>query len=225
MTAFIDALGQLAALVEKYGISTIFLIGLIIGLTVTLKPKVDAIWAEYSNARIQKATINVNTILNIDLQIKGLLTEILLTLDCDFAQLWQFHNGIFSLGLPHLPFLFASITHEVTSKLVTAMSVVYRSIPTTLFGDAGDKFLTSDFIITTETSEGIEASRTFAIGAATYVILPINNREGKLAALLALGWRKYHKISTEEEMSMKNTARRIGILLADALLNAGASVQ
>jgi len=210
---------QILAMIERYGLSTVFLILLVGGLIVWLKPKMDMIWDEYSKSR-SKPVLDVNTLLSFDLAVKGLLKELLLTVDCDFSQLWQFHNGIYSLGLPHLPFLFASITHEVTSDKVTPMSTIYRSIPTTLFGDVGEKFLTSDFIITTLGPQETEKTQTFAMGAVSYAVLPVTNREGKLAALLAVGWADKHEITDSEKLAIKVIARRVGIILADALSEA-----
>jgi hypothetical protein len=210
---------QILALIERYGLSTVFLILLVMGLIIWLKPKMDMVWNEYSKSR-DKTPVDVNMLVSLDLTIKGLLKELQLTVDCDFSQLWQFHNGIFSLGLPHLPFLFASITHEVTSDKVTPMSTIYRNIPITLFGDVGDGFLTSDFIVTTLTPTETEKTQSFALGADSYVVLPISNREGKLAALLAAGWANKHEISDPEKLAIKIIARRIGIVLADALTEA-----
>ena len=218
-----DVANTILQLIERFGLSlTLLILGL-----VWLKPKVDAIWAEYSSNRSdreltikQKKALNVDNILQFDLKVKALLNELLKPTEVDWVQLWQFHNGIYSLGLPHIPFLYVSITHEVTSERVMPMSMIYRNLPTTFFKSSGEKFITDDIVITNLTNQSDEISKTFALGALSNVILPIRNEDGHLTALLSVGCASIRTFSEEELTAMKLTARRLGIYLATALMEA-----
>jgi hypothetical protein len=214
---------QVLALIEKYGLSTVLLILLIIGLILWLKPKMDAIWSEYATARetretiaSRKKAITVDAILVHDLKIKGVLDGMLIYLECDWVQLWQFHNGVYSMG-HDMPFLYCSITHESWSDNVTPMSMVYRSLPTTFFRKSAEKFEKEDLIETTLGEQSNDIARTFALGALTNCLLPIRGEDGNLAALLSVGWAKVHNVTEEQKVEMKIGARRCAITLGTAL--------
>jgi hypothetical protein len=214
---------DLLSLVEKFGLSLVILIVLL----VWLKPKIDAIWGEYSASRNireltakQQKALNVDNILHFDLKVKALLDELKDQIECDWVQLWQFHDGIYSMGLPHIPFLFMSITHEVTSNNVMPMSMVYRSLPTTFFKDAANKFTTEDVVITTLSEDSNNISKTFALGGLSNCLLPIRNGEGCLAAILSVGYSAVHPFSSAEKISMTLAAQRLGIYLSTVLIEA-----
>lgn len=218
-----EIIEKILSIIEKYGLSLTILIFLV----VWLKPKIDTIWYEYSDSRSQReltakqsAAINVDNLLHFDLKVKTLLQELLDELECDWVQLWQFHNGVFSMGLPHIPFLYVSITHEVTCGEVMPMSMVYRSLPTTFFRDAGDRFEKEDLVITTLNGESGQVSRTFAIGALTNCLLPIRNANGFLAAIMSVGYAKTHEITDGEKLEMRNIAKRMAIYLATSVFGA-----
>lgn len=212
----IDLAARILALVDKYGLSLVFLIGLITWLALWLMPRVDVIWKEFVNnrsERLQAKSLNVNKILAFDLQVNGLLGEVMNAVGSDWAQLWQFHNGVYSLGLPHIPFLFATITHEAFKPGVTPMSVIYRSLPTAIYDRAAERFATDDIIITVAHGTDIP----FSMGASTNCLLPIRDGAGHLAALMAISYAKPHEVTPQETVQMKIDARRIGIFMATAL--------
>lgn len=204
----LDLIDQLAHLIEQHGLSLILLILGIAWIYFWLMPKVNDIWKEYSNDRIKPE--NVDTLLEFDLTTKALLGEVRDKLGADWVQLWQFHNGTYNLGLKHIPFLYISISHEVTSD-VAPMSLTYHALPTSFFKDTADRFMTDDVILTDDTSVPL------ALGAKTYCLLPIRNEEGHLAALLAIGYTTIHAVTGNETLTMKTCAGRLGIFLAKAL--------
>lgn len=216
-----ETVANTLALAEKYGLSMVMLIL----LGVFLIPKVNSIWKEYESMRTSKeseakrlAALNVDVILHFDLRVKSILNELMKQIGCDWTQLWQFHNGVYSLGMPHIPLLYVSITHEVTSDSVMPMSMIYKQLPTTMFKDSGEKILTDDVIVTTLTEGASEISKTFAIGAMSNAILPIRDCDAKLTALLSIGFAKPHTFTPEDETAMKIASRQLGIFLAIALM-------
>lgn len=219
-----ENLEPILKLIERYGITTFALVV----LAIFILPKANMVWKDYMDSKYskelaikQQKNVNVDTLLKFDMSVKALLTELRLDLQADWVLLWQFHNGVYSLGMPHIPFLSMSITHESHSDDVLPMGLVYNSVPTTYFREAGDKFIDNDIVITSPTAKSGDVIVPFAYGGLSNALLPIRDSEGHLAALMLVGFQAAHIFDDKSITEMKGYANRVAIYLATALREAG----
>jgi hypothetical protein len=103
-------LGSFLLFVQQWGLPLV-LLGIVI---IWLKPKIDELW-EIAIRRADTRQVMVHQdgfdqILQADIDLNSLITEVLHETEADYVTIWQFHNGAVSFG--GIPFLRISVTHQ-----------------------------------------------------------------------------------------------------------------
>jgi hypothetical protein len=147
----ITTLQAILALAEKYGLSIVLLIGLIvlnIYLFKWIGSKFDMLFKQVVEVKAPDPVgDNVEYLINIDAKIRGCLSAMMADMHCQWAQLWQFHNGLYSIGKPRIPFMFISLTHECVQINEPPMYTEFHQLPLSLFGTFSNELVSGELII------------------------------------------------------------------------------
>lgn len=123
-------LGTLLLFAAKYGIPLV-LLALVV---VWIKPKADDLWEivmERARPRVELVKKDLDQMLQVDIDLNSLITEVLHETGSDYVTIWQFHNGSVSFG--GIPFLRISVTHQQVRSGLVGWGHTYQNLPTSLF--------------------------------------------------------------------------------------------
>lgn len=203
-------------LIKEFGLPLVLLV---LGIF-WLKPKFDRIinlvidMAERPRADENHSTLE--SIIDFDSSINSLLREALVELNADWAQLWQFHNGMYGIGGTRCPFLRVSITHEVLSIGTQSMYTMFQNIPTAFLGDAIIKMTTTD---RSTHKEGTAPTRSHVSNimanfeAKTGHIASVRDQNRSLVALLGIGFKNQRDLTEAESSYLGQIAFQIGVFM------------
>lgn len=214
-------LADILALIEKHGLSLVLLIFMgiywFIPWIKRLQKKEDEN-DDYDLILQQREREQelVGKILAADSEINVLLCEMLEHFEAQWTTLWQFHNGISSIG--GVPFLKISATHERTTPDVTSLAHLYKDMPVSLFLDEKtstfDKEIMSVYLVDPATNSAIKNIMRSA-GISKTFIGTIRGLNGGLLGVITLSFRGEIWLSDEEYGQIRSYSSRAAIALSN----------
>ncbi len=114
-------------LIEKYGLSLVLLVVVVFTWIIPEIKRMRDRDNHDGNKRLEKTLVIEQSIVNV-------LNQTINDLNCQWAVVWQFHNGMLSAA--RVPFMKMSVTHEATANEVISRGESYQGIPIAVFIDA-----------------------------------------------------------------------------------------
>jgi hypothetical protein len=219
LTAFTAAIDNLAHMVEQHGISLILLIIILFWLF----PKINFIWKQQVEIRGRRGNESVEATIKFNIATKALLREAMLNLKADWCTLWQFHNGTYSIGKNHLPFMYLSVTHEVHTPGMKPMLNTFHSIPLAMI-DTGvlQQFIAQQTVIHIANMSKARdeltgmASLMGDLNANTGAMIPIRDEDGLLCAIFSVSFTTVVQLTPQNLTDLTGFARRMAWQMANS---------
>ena len=210
----IDLLGQILDLIEQHGLSVVLLVvSILLWVFVArwLGKKFDEMWSivkDIKEVAVDPKKERVEFVVKLNMQIKALLREALVSMNCGWVQLWQFHNGTRGLGKGKIPYLYISLTHEASRSELDTMRVEFAHLPFSMFDTFGEQLISNDITIH---SEGMTApvgstsgmgKMMKKFGAKSSAMRVIRDEEGEIIGFMSF-------VFTENEPLDQNTRNKL----------------
>jgi len=149
----IEAWKDVLILVERYGLAVVLLF--IIGYGYYLMQKqqnkrYDELFRTILDVKNNVPDVeleSVERLVALNTKVRSCLGVILTNMKCQWAQLWQFHNGMYSVGQPRIPFMFLALTHECVEDQHPEMYTEFRQLPLSMFDQFSNELMTGDLIV------------------------------------------------------------------------------
>jgi len=183
----IEQLHPILDLIEQHGLSVILLFLIIFWL----RPKLDRMWSivlEMRQTIPDPSRESVEELVEINSKIKECLSRLMYDSKCQWAQLWQFHNGAYAIGKSRIPFMFLSLTNEVCEDGCREMRVELAQLPLSMF-DSFASDLLSRSVIVHQYTEGIQQRKMEKImheyGANVAFMQTVRDEDGKITGFIS----------------------------------------
>lgn len=207
-------------LVERFGLSLVLLIMLV----VWLRPKFDQMWEVIMD--LKKATApheTVEDVVAMNTCIRTVLQDMISDFGADWCHLWQFHNGIRSMGTRGLPFLYITLTHEVKRTGSVSLVPAFEHIPLSMFDEFALELLEGDII---EYEKGVSyedkmSDLLFEYGIKKVIIRAVRDEEGNVVAFISCLWNENKTLNDKDKRLFRSYGQRMSATLAklpDAVL-------
>lgn len=209
------------ALIEQHGLSLVLLVFMIIYWFI---PWIKGLQKKEEQSDEYEITLQmrareqelVSKILTADAEINVLLCEMLEHFNAQWVTLWQFHNGISSIG--GVPFLKISATHERTAPDINPLAHVYKDMPVSLFLDektsAFDKEVISVMVTDPAANSAIRNIMRSARIGKTF-IGTIRGLNGGLLGVITMSFCDIKWIADEEYELIRSYSSRAAIALSN----------
>lgn len=209
---------------EVFGVSLVFLVLIV----VWLKPKLDKMWDIILDIKRDTNVVkheSVEDVVQMNACIKNVLQDMMADFQADWCHLWQFHNGIRSMGSRGLPFLYITLTHEVKKTNDPTLLPAFEKVPLTLFNDFVQNLISGDILQHCK-EKGVELDGKVdelleEYGVNHLIMRSIVDENGLLVAFISIGWKNHIEISENDKIKFRNYAQRMSATLArlpDAVL-------
>ena len=203
--------------IKQYGVPLVFLIALLYWL----KPKADEAWDVIISKARGTPSLNPHSgfdeMLQVDLDMNGVITEVLHETSSDYVSIWQFHNGAISLG--GIPFLRISVTHQQIRSGLLGWGHMYQNLPTSLFVACRSfKSMINEFRSAVVMCDDYEGNETIvgilsAHDIKSMQVCPIRDSRDRLIALLTLSFVDEKSMALVKSEVLFGYTTRICILL------------
>jgi hypothetical protein len=207
-------------LIENYGLSLVLLLIVLFWL----RPKIDDLWKMFvKSSRDNKNkdpddSQEIRKLLTSEVEINALLSELLINFNCVRTGIWQFHNGVRSLG--GIPFLKVSLTHERTK--IESIIGLYQNIPVSLISKLTEHLLDEEFIridFDSDDYEGITKEMRNS-NTKTNHFFPVKDHNDHLIGIIFLAHKEEVEMTQDQIIKIKNFSQKIATILekmADAI--------
>jgi hypothetical protein len=192
--------------IENHGLSLVLLSALIVFYFI---PWIKGMIRKVENVGADKLgrTIELERVITL------ILAQVANEFNCQWAVLWQFHNG--SLSASKVPFMRMSVTHEWVAGGHNPRSEMYQSIPISVFIDGvsviqkkGNLFVTLDShypaIVNSYKRDGVTCG----------IFTRVNDNNGNMMGVLSISFTTPHdEFSTEQIHKLDIYGVRLASLL------------
>lgn len=213
---------QALQLGEKYGVSLVLLVFLVIAGVIVAKwmfTKFDQILAI---ALALKSNIpdpkqeNVEHLVVLNSKIKDCLRDIMIELGADWCQLWQFHDGVHGVGKARIPFMFLAITHEVCKDDSAKMMTEFNQLPLSLFDESVKSMMLQDVLIYKSNIDSPTSMGKLItdLGGRTAFMRTIRDEENQVVAFVSVIWKDNNIVSNGNRLKFVNATQRMAAILA-----------
>ena len=206
-----DELREWAKLFNEYGWPSILFLML---LFLWFIPWVKSI-KNKSEKNEGQAEYLQKTILGIESDINKILAQIGQELKCQWAVLWQFHNGTMSLG--GVPFIKMSVTHEFVAVDYAPRADIYQGMPISVFIDAVIDVQEKGFLKVDlqdkKYQSVVNSYKRDGVGCG--YIVSVEDTNSQMLGLLSMTWKMeaMNDLSEAHITSIKGYSARLSMLL------------
>jgi hypothetical protein len=162
----------------------------------------------------QQESIEKFLLLNTD--IKDCLKNLIVDLDADWGQLWQFHNGIHGLGAVRIPFMFLAITHEVCKNPEDKTLSTFAQLPLSIYGEFITKMKSKDVLIFQEFLD--KNSPVYQLvssaGARSGFFRTIRDRDDQIIGFISILWKADFISTGSNKLKFINGCQRMAAVLS-----------
>lgn len=193
---------------DRYGLPLVLLFMLVKWII----PKIDQVWSKALGEPISQDVIDhLKISMDIDRRTNELLLEILSRFGCDWATVWQYHNG--SISLAGMPFLRISATHQKAKEGHSVHAEAYQNLPTSL---VFPPMIFGDCVCVIDHSNADSVGILNMMNSHDIAIIyfaPVYNSSGMVVAILTVAFDS--KVVLEENNTdvLQRYANRIGNML------------
>ena len=206
----ITVLEDYLELLNKYGWPAVFFL---FGLFVWFIPWIKELKYNSEAKKMIESTDSVSDIIELEKDLTIILGQIANTIKCQWAVIWQFHNGSVSLG--KIPFIKMSVTNEYNVAEVNSRGQLYQDLPISLFTDAldviNDKGVLKVNVTGTKYSTITSAYKSDGISCGYFTRL--TNAKGKFIGVLSVSFLKDIDLSNDKIIALTGFASRISMCL------------
>lgn len=205
-----------ANIISNYGFAIIALIVIV----KWLGPKLDQMWdAMLDLKKANKPHETVEDVVAMNSCIRSVLQDMLSDFSADWCHLWQFHNGVRSMGSHGLPWLYITMTHEVKRSNLPSLIQAFEHIPLSMFDDFATSLISSDILIHKKSDTIIESQNKIGLlmqefGSEEVLIRAIRDENGSVVAFISCACVKEHIISNKDILLFRNYTQRMSATLA-----------
>lgn len=207
-------------LVERFGLSLVLLIAIIFWL----RPKLDQMWELIMDLKkANQPHETVEDVVMMNTCIRSVLQDMMADFRSDWCHLWQFHNGIRSMGTRGLPFLYITLTHEVKRTGLPTLIPAFEHIPLSMFDDFAVNLIDGDVI---EYRKGNDCDDKmnqllFEYGMKQIILRAVRDEDGSVVAFISCMWNEERDLTEKDKNMFRSYAQRMSATLAklpDAVL-------
>lgn len=208
----------IAKLIDTYGLSLVLLVAILLFLNRKVVPKLDQLWDLFIGKAVKEEEEDLRDkdkhlreLLEGDNETNLILRDAMIRNGSCRVAIWQFHNGVRSLG--GIPFLRLSITHEQTD--ISPVMSLYQNIPLSLYSNVISALLTKNYLILQRDEPEYETMKLMMkdTGVCTKIFLPIKDYRGKLYGAISFAWLESRKLTLEEVEDLTEIVNRVSIVL------------
>jgi hypothetical protein len=163
---------------------------------------------------------NVENLLTLNKDIKDCLQTILVNLNADWVQLWQFHNGIHGLGIGRIPFLFLAVTHEVCKEPKDKTLEGFAQLPLSVYGECITAIKYSDVLIFQEFINKTSpiSQLVSPVGAKAGFFRTIRDKDDQIIGFVSALWKTdYLNIGSKKLDFINGCQRMTAVLASDSI--------
>lgn len=220
--AEINALNMILEVIARYGTPIVLLLLFIFWA----RPWADKIMARIVN--VEKNTPvqereDIEALILLNSKVNIALKEMKADLECDWAQLWQFHNGTHSIGGFKIPFMYLSLTHEVCNPGLLEMRRDFEQLPMSMFDTFAVEIISSDVVIhpkrEVDRKPGDTVSRMGEVmrerfKASMAVMRAVRDQEGLVVGFICVAWEHKVEPNNQRITLVRQYAHRMAAVLA-----------
>lgn len=215
----IEFISSILEFVDKYGVTIVILLFSIIALVKIIKwieEKFNSLWKiviEMKGALPVEETVENSLALN--LQVKSILKEMVSSLDCNWAQLWQFHNGTHGLGRTRIPFMFLALTHEVCES-DCEMHKEFERLPLSMFDVFVDRLCKEELIVYNYKEPGRSKVVDMVVGYGVHsgLVSAIRDVDGKIIGFVTVAWKENKEFTYDEKTKFRVFVQRMAVIMS-----------
>ena len=212
----VTVIERILQLIERFGLSLVLLILLV----VWLRPKFDQMWdLLYDIKKANKPHETVEDVIAMNTCIRSVLQDMLSDFNADWCHLWQFHNGVRSMGSHGLPWLYITMTHEVKRSSLPSLIQAFEHIPLSMFDDFATALIRKDIMVHKKSDTVILDQNKIGLlmqeyGAEQVLIRAIRDENGSVVAFISCACTAEHPIDDEKLHLFRSYAQRMSATLA-----------
>lgn len=220
---------QWLALAEKYGLSMILLVILIIGLVIFglslvrwLRKMFDTMFnlsVGIKQVLPDPVQENVTNIVSLNIEIKSCLRDVMSDTHADWGQMWSLHNGIHGIGASRIPFMFLALTHQVSADGTLADLQAFSNLPLSWFDDFMVGLMTKE---TVEFKENLSLMPTpmgkmiAKLGAKSSIARAIRDKNNQVIGFAMMLWKGTGAIREDQYLKFVNGCMQMASILASS---------
>lgn len=199
-------------LIEKFGLSLTLLVLLIFWL----RPKLNQMWDLMIKQAGKQSHETVEDVVAMSTCIRTALQDMMSDFRADWCHLWQFHNGIRSMGTRGLPFLYITLTHEVKKTGLATLIPAFEHIPLSMFDDFATDLIDGDILEFSKPIPNTEKLENLIIdyGVETIMIRAIRDEDGGVVAFISCSWKEKKEITDIDRKAFRAYGQRMSATLA-----------
>lgn len=210
MTVELESIEKILQLVERFGLSLVLLILLVVLWVIPevkrLRKKADDI--EDVGKRFESTLLTEH-------KIVSLLNQAVVDLGCQWAIIWQFHNGMLSAA--RVPFMKMSVTHEATSGGLAPRGDAYQAIPIAVFIEAVVEVIEKGYLsvdLSAPYQSVVNSYRRDGVKYGSFV--PLKDTKGGVMGVFSISFAEREEPLTDAEIEkMKCLSIRVSVLLEE----------
>jgi hypothetical protein len=197
--------------IEQHGISLVMLIMIIVLWFIPWVKTMQEKSKREASPTDKEAKMFEDTVV-FDMQITGILEELVKEFDAQWVVLWQFHNGVISTA--GVPFMKMSVTHETAAPNYGTRGAPYVNIPISIFSEVLAALQKKCFLYVTADGKYSTMTAIYKKEEVNHgYYIKVTNERGSLIAVLSITYSTDTLIKDADIPKVKTYANRIAIML------------